>query len=86
MNKVLTEAELLGKEIERLKKRILSLNDSITLQAKKIGNTNVLMIIAREEKILQDRIERKKQAIGNLDLLRKKMTSFVREQRQSQQP
>jgi len=84
MNKVLTEAELLGKEIERLKKRILTLNDSITLQAKKIGNTNVLMVIAREEKILQDRIERKKQAIENLDLLRKKMTNFVREQRQSE--
>lgn len=84
MNKVLTEAELIGKEIERLKKRILNLNDSITLQAKKIGNTNVLMVIAREEKILQDRIERKKQAIENLDLLRKKMTNFVREQRQSE--
>lgn len=83
MAKALTDSELVGKEIERLKKRISNLNDSITLQANKIGNTNVLIVIAREEKILQDRIERKKQAIEDLDTLRKKMSRFIRIERKS---
>lgn len=78
MAKVLSDTELLGKEIERLKKRIMSLNDSISLQANKIGNTSVLNVITREEKILQDRINRKKQAIENLELLKRKMVDLQR--------
>ena len=78
MAKVLSDTELLGKEIERLKKRIMNLNDSISLQANKIGNTSVLNVITREEKILQDRINRKKQAIENLELLKRKMVDLQR--------
>lgn len=78
MAKILSDKELVGKEIERLKKRIDSLNDSISLQANKIGNTNVLIVIAREEKILQDRINRKKVALENLDALKRKMGNMDR--------
>lgn len=63
--------EQLAKEIDRLRKRIKNLNDSISLQANKIGNTNMLIVIAREEKILRDRIERKKKALTDLTSLRK---------------
>ena len=64
--------EQLAKEIERLRKRIKNLNDSISLQANKIGNTNMLIVIAREEKILRDRIDRKKKALTDLVSLRKR--------------
>ena len=78
MTKILSDTELLGKEIERLKKRIHNLNDSISLQANKIGNTTILKVITREEKILQNRIQRKKQAIEDLEALRKKMLDLQR--------
>jgi len=78
MARVLNDMESLGKEIERLKKRIHSLNGSISLRANKIGNTNILNVIAREEKMLQDQINRKKQAIEDLEALKKKMGDLRR--------
>lgn len=72
MAKILSNNDPIGKDIERLKKRIEGLNDAISLQANKIGNTSVLIIIAREEKILQNQIMRKKTALQNLADLKKK--------------
>ncbi|MCK5740027.1 hypothetical protein KAH55_12625 [bacterium] len=71
MADVNSSKEQLAKEIDRLRKRIQNLNDSISLQANKIGNTNMLIVIAREEKILRDRIDRKKKALTDLTSLRK---------------
>jgi hypothetical protein len=76
MGKVLSDSEILDKEIGRLRKKILALNKAITLQANKIGNTNVLIIIKREEKILQGQIKRKKQTIEHLEILHQKLLDF----------
>lgn len=73
MAETIPEQERIHKEIERLKKKIQYLNDVIALQANKIGSTNVLVLFAREEKILQDRIQRKKQALKDLEVLRRQM-------------
>jgi len=73
MAKALTAKEKIEKEIDRIRKRIVSLNEAISLQANKIGNTNTLLVIAREEKILKDQIKRKKQALENLKELKKKI-------------
>ncbi|MBN1350126.1 hypothetical protein JXJ21_11995 [candidate division KSB1 bacterium] len=73
MAKLTTEREKIEKDIERLKKRIDGLNDQISLQANKIGNTNILIVIAREEKVLQAQIGRKKKALKNLEDLRRRM-------------
>lgn len=78
MTKVLNDGEAVSKEIERLRKRIDNLNGSISLQANKIGNTNILMVIDREEKILQDRIRRKKKALEDLDALKRQMSMLRR--------
>jgi len=74
----LSDKDIVNREIERLKKRINNLNIAISLQANKIGNTNTVVIISREEKILNDRIRRKKLALETLELLRKKMLNFQR--------
>lgn len=70
---IIPDPERIQKEIERLKKKIHYLNDVIALQANKVGSTNVLVLFAREEKILQDRIQRKKQALKDLEGLQKQM-------------
>lgn len=72
MAKALSEKEQIEKEMDRLKKKIDSLNKAISFQANKIGNTNVPLIIAREEKVLKDHIKRKKQALENLKQLKQK--------------
>ena len=72
MAKILSNNDRIGKDIERLKKRIEGLNAAISLQANKIGNTSVLIVIVREEKILQNQITRKKTALKSLADLKKK--------------
>lgn len=65
------ETQVLEKKIDKLKKRILSLNKAIALQANKIADTNTLMVISRDENILLDRIQKKKKAIEELAELRR---------------
>ncbi|MDZ7263254.1 MAG: hypothetical protein ONB16_01625 [candidate division KSB1 bacterium] len=69
------EAQVLEKKIDKLKKRILSLNKAIALQANKIADTNTLMVISRDENILLDRIQKKKKAIEELAELRRGITT-----------
>ena len=64
------EKQVIEKKIDKLKKRIASLNDAISLQANKIADTNTLMVISRDENILLDRIQKKKKAIEELAELR----------------
>ncbi|MBN2010615.1 hypothetical protein JW960_14810 [candidate division KSB1 bacterium] len=70
-----TEEErlVIEKKIERLKKRISSLNDAISLQANKIADTNTLIVISRDENILLNRIQKKREAIEQLDGLKREL-------------
>ena len=53
------EKQVIEKKIEKLKKRIVSLNESISLQANKIADTWTPLVISRDENILLDRIQKK---------------------------
>jgi len=61
---------VIQKKIDRLKKRISTLNDAISLQANKIADTMTLLVISRDENVLLDRIKKKKEAIEELSTLR----------------
>ena len=65
------EKQVLEKKIDKLKKRIVSLNQAISLQANKIADTMTLMVISRDENILLNRIQKKKRAIEELSELRR---------------
>lgn len=67
------EKQVIEKKIDKLKKRIVSLNEAISLQANKIADTNTLMVISRDENILLDRIQKKKKAIEELAELRREL-------------
>jgi len=67
------EKQVIEKKIDKLKKRIVSLNEAIALQANKIADTNTLMVISRDENILLDRIQKKKKAIEELSELRREL-------------
>jgi hypothetical protein len=69
------EKHVLEKKIDKLKKRINSLNEGISLQANKIADTMTLMVISRDENILQDRIQKKKKAIEELVTLRRELNA-----------
>lgn len=69
------EKNVLEKKIDKLKKRINSLNEAISLQANKIADTMTLMVISRDENILQDRIQKKKKAIEELVTLRRELNA-----------
>ena len=60
---------ILEKKIEKLKKRITTLNEAISLQANKIADTMTLIVISRDENILLNRINKKKLAIEELENL-----------------
>jgi len=64
------EKQVIEKKIDKLKKRIDTLNKAISLQANKIADTNTLMVISRDENLLLDRIQKKKKAIEELAELR----------------
>jgi hypothetical protein len=64
------EKQVIEKKIDKLKKRIDTLNKAISLQANKIADTNTLMVITRDEGLLLDRIQKKKKAIEELAELR----------------
>jgi hypothetical protein len=64
------EKLIIEKKIERLKKRIYSLNEAIALQANKIADTMTLIVISRDENVLLSRITKKKEAIAELENLR----------------
>ncbi len=67
------EKLVIQKKIERLKKRISNLNDMISLQANKIADTNTLIVISRDENILLNRIQKKKDAIEQLEGLKREL-------------
>ena len=67
------EKHVIEKKIEKLKKRIVSLNEAISLQANKIADTMTLMVISRDENVLLDRIQKKKKAIEELSHLRREL-------------
>jgi len=67
------EKQVIEKKIDKLKKRIVSLNNAISLQANKIADTMTLMVISRDENILLDRIQKKKKAIEELTELRREL-------------
>jgi hypothetical protein len=67
------ERLVIEKKIERLKKRISTLNDAISLQANKIADTNTLIVISRDENILLNRIQKKREAIEQLDGLKREL-------------
>jgi len=67
------EKQVIEKKIEKLKKRIVSLNESISLQANKIADTWTPMVISRDENILLNRIQKKKLAISELSDLRREL-------------
>lgn len=67
------EKQVIEKKIEKLKKRIVYLNESISLQANKIADTMTPMVISRDENILLDRIQKKKDAIAELSLLKREL-------------
>jgi uncharacterized protein YlxW (UPF0749 family) len=73
------EKQVLEKKIDKLKKRITSLNEGISLQANKIADTMTLMVISRDENILQDRIQKKKKAIEELVTLRRELVASKEE-------
>ncbi|HEX9974395.1 MAG TPA: hypothetical protein VGD14_20165 [bacterium] len=73
------EKQVLEKKIDKLKKRINSLNEGISLQANKIADTMTLMVISRDENILQDRIQKKKKAIEELVTLRRELVASQEE-------
>lgn len=63
--------QILEKKIEKLKKKIDSLNESISLQANKIADTMTPMVISRDENILLDRIQKKKEAVTEFAALKR---------------
>lgn len=67
------EKQVIEKKIEKLKKRINTLNEGISLQANKIADTMTLMVISRDENLLLDRIQKKKKAIEELSELRREL-------------
>ena len=67
------EKQVIEKKNEKLKKRISSLNESISLQANKIADTMTPMVISRDENILLDRIRKKKEAIEELVALKREL-------------
>jgi len=73
------EKLVLEKKIDKLKKRITSLNEGISLQANKIADTMTLMVISRDENVLQDRIQKKKKAIEELVILRRELVASQEE-------
>ena len=73
MISTLEEKQVIEKKIEKLKKRIVSLNESISLQANKIADTWTPMVISRDENILLERIQKKKLAISELADLKREL-------------
>ena len=67
------EKQVVEKKIEKLKKRINYLNESISLQANKIADTLTPMVISRDENILLDRIQKKKTAVVELSDLEREL-------------
>jgi hypothetical protein len=67
------ETQVIEKRIEKLKKRVESLNESISLQANKIAGTWTPMVISRDENILLTRIQKKKLAISELSDLKREL-------------
>jgi len=67
------EKQVVEKKIEKLKKRINYLNESISLQANKIADTLTPMVISRDENILLDRIQKKKTAVVELSDLKREL-------------
>ena len=67
------EKQVIVRKIEKLKKRINSLNESISLQANKIADTMTPLVISRDETILYDRIRKKKEAIEELAALKREL-------------
>ena len=67
------EKQVIEKKIEKLKKRIDNLNESISLQANKIADTLTPMVISRDENILLDRIQKKKTAVVELAELKREL-------------
>lgn len=67
------DKQVIEKKIDKLKKRIVTLNKAISLQANKIADTMTLMVISRDENILLDRIQKKKKAIEELSELRREL-------------
>lgn len=67
------EKLVIEKKIERLKKKITNLNEAISLQANKIADTMTLIVISRDENILLSRIQKKKDAIEELEILRREL-------------
>ena len=67
------DKQVIEKRIEKLKKRIDYLNESISLQANKIADTLTPMVISRDENILLDRIQKKKTAVVELSELKREL-------------
>ena len=67
------EKQVITKKIEKLKKRIVYLNESISLQANKIADTMTPMVISRDENILLDRIQKKKLAVTEFAELKREL-------------
>ena len=67
------EKQAIKKKIDKLKKRIDYLNESISLQANKIADTLTPMVISRDENILLDRIKKKKTAVVELADLKREL-------------
>jgi len=67
------EKIVIEKKIERLRKRITTLNEAISLQANKIADTMTLVVISRDENVLLNRIQKKKDAIEELEGLRREL-------------
>lgn len=70
MPSITEDKAVIEKKIDRLKKRITNLNEAIALQANKIADTMTLIVISRDENILLSRINKKKEAIEELEKLR----------------
>ena len=67
------ERLVIEKKIERLKKRIIVLNEAISLQANKIADTMTLVVLSKDENVLLTRIQKKKEAIEELANLRREL-------------
>ncbi len=65
------EKLVIEKKIERLKKKITNLNEAISLQANKIADTMTLLVISKDENVLLERIQKKKDAIEELATLKR---------------
>lgn len=72
---ITTEDEKLDivKKIDKLKKKIDTLNKAISLQANKIADTMTLKVISQDETALLDRIQKKKKAIEELSELKREL-------------